>query len=128
MQRFWLVGACKPEKSKRTSSNPLSLEQFLSAFLLLIAGIVISIIVLGAEHLYDRYMRQKLNNDKCKCCPLVSKVSHSLLHSRTKNRSDEGRLVFISLQPFVGILINGFINIMKIVNAGGLPKNPFPIS
>jgi hypothetical protein len=35
MHRFWFTGACDPRKRRRTSSKPLALAQFTSAFILL---------------------------------------------------------------------------------------------
>ena len=36
--RFWLHGVCKPNMQEKRASEPLSIDQFLSAFLLLVLG------------------------------------------------------------------------------------------
>ncbi|XP_023240697.1 glutamate receptor ionotropic, NMDA 2B-like [Centruroides sculpturatus] len=59
-QRFWLQGVCKPNKHKRNASNPLDINQFMSAFLLLGCGVLFTIIILVLEHLYFRYVRKHL--------------------------------------------------------------------
>ena len=41
IDRFWLHGVCKPNMQEKRASEPLSIDQFLSAFLLLVLGITI---------------------------------------------------------------------------------------
>lgn len=60
MQRFWFTGACEPRKRRRTSSKPLALAQFMSAFLLLGIGICMSVLLLVFEHGYFAYLRPYL--------------------------------------------------------------------
>jgi len=60
MQRFWFTGACEPRKRRRTSSKPLALAQFMSAFLLLGIGITFSGLLLLFEHCYFKYLRKYL--------------------------------------------------------------------
>ena len=60
MQRFWFTGACEPRKRRRTSSKPLALAQFMSAFLLLGIGIAISGLLLVCERVYFGYLRHYL--------------------------------------------------------------------
>ena len=38
ISRFWLHGVCKPNMQEKRASEPLSIDQFLSAFLLLVLG------------------------------------------------------------------------------------------
>ena len=42
LRRYWMTGTCRPGKQEHKSSDPLALEQFLSAFLLLMAGILLA--------------------------------------------------------------------------------------
>ena len=42
---------------EKRASEPLSIDQFLSAFLLLVLGTLSSVVLLLLEHLYVRYMR-----------------------------------------------------------------------
>ncbi|KAI8426246.1 hypothetical protein MSG28_005153 [Choristoneura fumiferana] len=71
--RYWMTGTCKPNKQEHKSSDPLALEQFLSAFLLLMAGILLAALLLLLEHVYFRYMRAHLAASTVgPCCALVS--------------------------------------------------------
>lgn len=75
LQRFWLTGACKPKKNRRNSSTPLSINQFMSAFLLLGCGMVLTIFLLVLEHIYFQYFRKHLaKKDTGGCFSLVSLV------------------------------------------------------
>ncbi|UYV79946.1 GRIN2B [Cordylochernes scorpioides] len=65
LQRFWLQGICKPSKQKRKASNPLDINQFMSAFLLLGCGVLFTMIILGLEHLYFRSIRRHLPHKSC---------------------------------------------------------------
>jgi hypothetical protein len=71
-----MTGTCKPGKQEHKSSDPLALEQFLSAFLLLMSGILLAAILLLLEHLYFKYVRHHLaKTDQPGCCALISLVS-----------------------------------------------------
>jgi ionotropic glutamate receptor NMDA 2B len=71
-----MTGTCKPGKQEHKSSDPLALEQFLSAFLLLMAGILLAALLLGIEHVYFKYFRKRLaKTDRGGCCALISLVS-----------------------------------------------------
>ncbi|XP_076276632.1 glutamate ionotropic receptor NMDA type subunit 2 isoform X4 [Lasioglossum baleicum] len=73
LRRYWLTGTCKPGKEVQKSSDPLALEQFLSAFLLLMMGILLAAAFLLLEHLYFKYVRQHLaRSDGGGCCTLFS--------------------------------------------------------
>ncbi|XP_042887284.1 glutamate receptor ionotropic, NMDA 2B-like isoform X3 [Penaeus japonicus] len=73
IQRFWLTGACKPKKQNKRASEPLALEQFLSAYLLLFSGVLLALILLLLEHFYFKYVRQHLaKTDSGGCCALIS--------------------------------------------------------
>ncbi|XP_025836924.1 glutamate receptor ionotropic, NMDA 2B [Agrilus planipennis] len=73
LRRYWMTGTCKPGKQEHKSSDPLALEQFLSAFLLLMAGILLAALLLLLEHLYFKYVRKHLaKTDKGGCCALIS--------------------------------------------------------
>ncbi|CAN8030346.1 unnamed protein product, partial [Ixodes persulcatus] len=61
LQRFWLQGACKPDKPKRNASNPLDVNQFMSAFLLLGCGVLLTLLLLVLEHIYFRYLRARVS-------------------------------------------------------------------
>jgi hypothetical protein len=57
-------------------SNPLDVNQFMSAFLLLGCGILLTIILLLAEHFYFRYCRKHLiSKERDPCFTLISLVS-----------------------------------------------------
>ncbi|XP_076057094.1 glutamate ionotropic receptor NMDA type subunit 2 isoform X2 [Oratosquilla oratoria] len=73
LQRFWLTGACKPKKHNKRASEPLALEQFLSAYLLLFSGILLAAVLLILEHIYFKYLRKHLaKTDSGGCCALIS--------------------------------------------------------
>ncbi|XP_050698141.1 glutamate receptor ionotropic, NMDA 2B-like [Eriocheir sinensis] len=73
LQRFWMTGTCKPMKQQRRASEPLAIEQFLSAYLLLGIGMVLAVVLLGLEHIYFKYVRKHLaKKDSGGCCALVS--------------------------------------------------------
>ncbi|XP_029052428.1 glutamate ionotropic receptor NMDA type subunit 2 isoform X2 [Osmia lignaria lignaria] len=73
LRRYWMTGTCKPGKEVQKSSDPLALEQFLSAFLLLMMGILLAAAFLLLEHLYFKYVRQHLaRSDGGGCCALFS--------------------------------------------------------
>ncbi|CAH1283217.1 unnamed protein product [Diabrotica balteata] len=73
LRRYWMTGVCKPGKQEHKSSDPLALEQFLSAFLLLMSGILLAALLLLLEHLYFKYVRKHLaKTDRGGCCALIS--------------------------------------------------------
>ncbi|XP_039285621.1 glutamate receptor ionotropic, NMDA 2B isoform X2 [Nilaparvata lugens] len=73
LRRYWMTGSCKPGKQEHKSSDPLALEQFLSAFLLLMSGILLAAALLFLEHLYFKYVRKHLaKTDGGGCCALIS--------------------------------------------------------
>lgn len=73
MRRYWMTGTCRPGKQEHKSSDPLALEQFLSAFLLLMAGILLAALLLFLEYLYFKYFRERLaKGDHGGCCALIS--------------------------------------------------------
>ena len=73
LRRYWMTGTCRPGKQEHKSSDPLALEQFLSAFLLLMAGILLAALLLLLEHLYFKYFRKRLaKSDRGGCCALIS--------------------------------------------------------
>lgn len=73
LRRYWMAGSCSPGKQEHKSSDPLALEQFLSAFLLLMAGILLAALLLLLEHLYFKYFRKRLaKSDRGGCCALIS--------------------------------------------------------
>ncbi|XP_058827198.1 glutamate receptor ionotropic, NMDA 2B [Topomyia yanbarensis] len=73
LRRYWMTGTCRPGKQEHKSSDPLALEQFLSAFLLLMAGILLAALLLLLEHLYFKYFRKRLaKKDRGGCCALIS--------------------------------------------------------
>ncbi|XP_058806927.1 glutamate receptor ionotropic, NMDA 2D-like isoform X2 [Phymastichus coffea] len=77
LRRFWMTGTCRPDKEVQKSSDPLALEQFLSAFLMLMVGTLIAAFLLLLEHLYSTYVRRRLAKDARagRCCGLLSSVS-----------------------------------------------------
>ena len=84
LRRFWLTGTCNPKKEEKKASEPLAPEQFLSAFFLLLCGILLAIGLMGLEHAYIKWVRRgSVKTDKAAgCCSLVSLVS-TVVHQST---------------------------------------------
>ena len=59
LSRFWMSGTCKPNVQEKRASEPLSIAQFLSAFLLLGIGTFAAISILMIEHLYMKYLQNR---------------------------------------------------------------------
>lgn len=80
LQRFWMTGTCKPDDhDQNATSDPLALEQFLSAFLLLMGGTLLAALILLLECLYFNFFRKKLaKTDQGGCCALISLVMKNL--------------------------------------------------
>ncbi|XP_060599941.1 glutamate receptor ionotropic, NMDA 2B-like isoform X2 [Ruditapes philippinarum] len=74
LEKFWLSGACHAKKEKKDKrSNKIGILNFISAFILLAAGVLLSVILIVLEHLYFKSGRKCLKKyDKCGCCALVS--------------------------------------------------------
>ena len=91
MQRFWFTGACEPRKRRRTSSKPLALAQFMSAFLLLGIGITFSGVLLLCEKAYIGYVRRYLSGVAAPSwCSLISlSIAESLSHNVGASRDTE---------------------------------------
>ena len=97
MQRFWFTGACEPRKRRRTSSKPLALAQFMSAFLLLGIGITIAGGLLLCEKAYfgyiNRYLAGATNPSWCKLISLsiaesLSRKSDPKSQKQKENEND----------------------------------------
>jgi len=68
-----MTGTCKPKKEEKRSSEPLAPEQFLSAFFLLMCGVLLAACLCSLEHFYFRYIRNSVaKTDHPGCCALVS--------------------------------------------------------
>ncbi|XP_072757092.1 glutamate receptor ionotropic, NMDA 2B isoform X6 [Anoplolepis gracilipes] len=80
LRRYWMTGTCKPGREVQKSSDPLALEQFLSAFLLLMMGILLAAVFLLLEHVYFKYIRQHLakSDDGGTCAIFSLSVGKSL--------------------------------------------------
>ena len=73
-----MSGMCKRNIQEKHASEPLSISQFLSAFLLLGIGTSVSLIFILLEHLYIKYLQNyvnKKNIDMGGCFSLLSQVS-----------------------------------------------------
>ena len=71
-----MTGTCKPDKEGQKTSDPLALEQFLSAFLMLMFGIIIAMTFLLMEFVYFKYVRHHLaKKDTGGCFALLSRVN-----------------------------------------------------
>ena len=81
-----MSGTCKPNEQEKRASEPLSIAQFLSAFLLLGIGTLIAVILFLLEHAYMRYLRTHVvvkgtgSTTAGACCALVSQVRNVVSH------------------------------------------------
>ena len=72
---FWLSGACKKTDKLANTNRTLGVRNFISAFILLLTGLIMSTILLIMEHLFFRYLRPRMSNlDQYGCCGLISLV------------------------------------------------------
>uniref|UniRef100_A0A914R1H3 Uncharacterized protein n=1 Tax=Panagrolaimus davidi TaxID=227884 RepID=A0A914R1H3_9BILA len=76
LQNFWLTGACIHSSNSQTTSEPLGIENFMSAFFLLGVGIIknlVSILALSCEYIYCKHLRKLLQKiDKDGWCGVIS--------------------------------------------------------
>ena len=85
-----MTGTCNPDKGVQKSSDPLALEQFLSAFLMLMFGIFVAGVLLLMEHIYFKYIRHHLaKGDRGGCCALLSLVSLNIDQFETIEHSEK---------------------------------------
>ncbi|VDK59302.1 unnamed protein product [Anisakis simplex] len=101
LQNFWLTGACGRDPHAQTHSAPLGVENFMSAFFLLIGGTIIGILVLGCEYIYCHQFRKLLQRiDKNGWCGIVSMaLGKSLTFTDAVDRVNEWRRREQSLGP-----------------------------
>jgi len=75
LNRFWMSGVCKPNEQEKRASDPLSIAQFLSAFLLLLLGLAASTVFLCVEHIYAQGLKsRRAFQPPSGCLSLVSTV------------------------------------------------------
>ena len=78
-----MSGMCKPNVQEKHASEPLSVAQFLSAFLMLGIGTALSLVFIIIEHLYMKYLQHyvdKKNAEIGGCLSLVSQVHSIIFH------------------------------------------------
>ncbi|XP_053211096.1 glutamate receptor ionotropic, NMDA 2B-like isoform X2 [Panonychus citri] len=96
LRRFWFQGACKPSRNKGKLSKPLDVNKFMSAFLLLGCGVLLTTVILAIEHIYFGYFRKPIiKNGTDGCLNLVSmSIAKSLSndnHSRLSCTRDRNK-------------------------------------
>jgi len=69
---------CKPNVQEKRASEPLSIAQFLSAFLLLGIGTALSLIFIIVEHLYMRYLQDHVDKKNAEGGGCFSLFSQSI--------------------------------------------------
>ncbi|RWS31617.1 glutamate receptor ionotropic: NMDA 2B-like protein [Leptotrombidium deliense] len=101
LRKFWFQGACKPSKRKGKISKPLDVNQFMSAFLLLGCGILLTIVLLALEHFYFRYCRRYLSKaDRGGCVQLISmSMAKSLSFQSAVNETQDIAKHYICRDP-----------------------------
>ncbi|VDN54721.1 unnamed protein product [Dracunculus medinensis] len=100
LQNFWMTGGCLPDSNSQTRSTPLGVENFMSAFFLLIAGIV-CITVLVCEYFFIYQLRKPLQRiDRKGWCGIISmEMAKSITFPEAVNRVTEWRQRNLSLAP-----------------------------
>lgn len=75
-KKYWVSGACKKSNQLGNTNKTLGVKNFISAFILLVGGMILCTLLLILEHAFYRYMRPRIKSwDKYGCCGLVSIVS-----------------------------------------------------
>ena len=93
LRRFWLTGTCNPKKEEKKASEPLAPEQFLSAFFILLCGILVCVGLMGLEHAYVKYIRRSLvKSDKSWCFGFISLVSSTTIKNGNSSTKWESML------------------------------------
>ena len=89
-----MSGTCKPNEQEKRASEPLSIAQFLSAFLLLLIGMAISVMLLFIEHFYMTFLQNHVTKkSENSCCALISQSIGKTILSDEKNAEiEESRL------------------------------------
>ncbi|CAJ0580859.1 unnamed protein product, partial [Mesorhabditis spiculigera] len=73
LQNFWLTGACSRDGHSQTQSAPLGVENFMSAFLMLGGGMLVSMVALFFEYIYCHHLRGALRKaDPNGWCGVIS--------------------------------------------------------
>lgn len=94
LSRFWMSGTCKPNEQEKRASEPLSIAQFLSAFLLLLIGMAISVMLLFIEHFYMTFLQNHVTKkNENGCCALISQsIGKTILSDERNAEIEESRL------------------------------------
>ncbi|KAK0408937.1 hypothetical protein QR680_004250 [Steinernema hermaphroditum] len=101
LQNFWLTGACVPDSHSQNHSAPLGIENFMSAFFLLIGGLIMGILCLGLEYVYVTHLRRRLQKiDPNGWCGIISMaMGKSINFSEAVGRVQEWKERNMSLAP-----------------------------
>uniref|UniRef100_A0A1I8FP28 PBPe domain-containing protein n=1 Tax=Macrostomum lignano TaxID=282301 RepID=A0A1I8FP28_9PLAT len=71
--KYWITGACQQSGKLRNTNQTLGVKNFISAFILLIGGMLFCCLLLLLEHCFYRRLRPQLKKwDRYGCCGLVS--------------------------------------------------------
>uniref|UniRef100_T1JWS9 Glutamate receptor ionotropic, NMDA 2B n=1 Tax=Tetranychus urticae TaxID=32264 RepID=T1JWS9_TETUR len=117
LRRFWFQGACKPTRNKGKLSKPLDVNKFMSAFLLLGCGILLTIIILAIEHIYFHYFRKPIiNNGTDGCLNLVSMSIAKSLSNDDNSRLSRGNNFWTSMAYNDGLNKNDCRNMVGGLN------------
>ncbi|VDO14877.1 unnamed protein product [Rodentolepis nana] len=71
-KQFWLSGVCKKMTTLGNTNKTLGVKNFISAFILLLCGMLLCGIIFLLEHAFYRYIwRRMRNSDQYGCCALA---------------------------------------------------------
>uniref|UniRef100_A0A915D642 Uncharacterized protein n=1 Tax=Ditylenchus dipsaci TaxID=166011 RepID=A0A915D642_9BILA len=93
LQNFWLTGSCVRDSNSQTHSAPLGIENFMSAFFLLVGGIFVASLCLLGEYFYCNHLREHLQRlDTNGWCGVISMaMGKSLSFTEAVDRVAEWR-------------------------------------
>lgn len=117
LRRYWMTGTCRPDKEVQKRSDPLALEQFLSAFLMLMVGTLIAAFILMLECIYTNYLRRHVvRNDRAtQCCAMVSTASQEFFMTGASKKTGVFIYFGIGWNIFCMITKNWYKNILQLI-------------
>ncbi|VUZ43200.1 unnamed protein product, partial [Hymenolepis diminuta] len=71
-KQFWLSGVCKKVTTLGNTNKTLGVKNFISAFILLLCGMLLCGVIFLLEHAFYRYIWRRIrNSDQYGCCALA---------------------------------------------------------
>ncbi|TPP55952.1 Glutamate [NMDA] receptor subunit epsilon-2 [Fasciola gigantica] len=84
-KKFWQTGTCRKDAALGNTNKTLGVKNFISAFLLLLCGMLICSLILFLEHIVHRYLRAQLQRTMdAKLCSII--VAKQPRNDKEKNQ------------------------------------------